>query len=250
MCHRNQILRPFITKTGILKTMKQLNYYKLEQRDSFDMKKTRTVYRIKNRGLSSGEQFIEEVEHRCSMKASLIKAVLMEVKDELEELLGLGYAVTLPGIGAFSLGVRLNEDRKRQLEMENAEAEAAAHQGSKPKRVAEPNSALLELHHINFRKDKDFFGNVKKEFNQLTLKRLGGKRGSRITIDDQSQNTRIELALSFLRSHPFMRVSDYAQITGLSRSSAQRELVEIVQNGGYGITITGRGSHRVYVLQA
>ena len=229
--------------------MKQLNYYKLEQRDSFDMKKTRTVYRIKNKGLISGEQFIEDVEHRCSLKASLIGAVLMEVKEELEELLGQGYAVTLPGIGTFSLGVRLNEERKKQLEIENAEAEDAELQGYKSKRVAEPNSTLLELHHINYRKDKDFFSNVERGFNQLTLKRLGGKRGSRITIDDKSQSTRIELALQFLSSHPFMRVPDYAKITGLSRSSAQRELVEIAQNGGYGIISTGQGSHRVYVLQ-
>jgi nucleoid DNA-binding protein len=116
--------------------MKHLNYYKLEQRDSFDMKKTRTVYRIKNRGLVSGEQFIKEVEHRSNLNASLINAVLMEVKDELEELLGQGYAVTLPGIGAFSLGVRLNDRRKLQLEIENAAAEEADQQGKKAKSVA------------------------------------------------------------------------------------------------------------------
>lgn len=229
--------------------MKHLNYYKLEQRDSFDMKKTRTVYRIKNRGLVSGEQFIKEVEHRSNLNASLINAVLMEVKDELEELLGQGYAVTLPGIGAFSLGVRLNDRRKLQLEIENAAAEAADQQGKKTKSVAEPNSARIELHHINFRKDKDFFGNIEKRFNSLTLKRLGGKQGSRITIDDKSLRERIALAIDYLSSHPFMRVADYAQITGLSRSSAQRELVEIAENDGFGITATGQGSHRVYVMK-
>lgn len=229
--------------------MKHLNYYKLEQRDSFDMKKTRTVYRIKNRGLVSGEQFIKEVEHRSNLNASLINAVLMEVKDELEELLGQGYAVTLPGIGAFSLGVRLNDRRKLQLEIENAAAEAAEQQGKKAKSVAEPNSARIELHHINFRKDKDFFGNIEKHFNNLTLKRLGGRQGSRITIDDKSLRERIALAIDYLSSHPFMRVADYAQITGLSRSSAQRELVEIAENDGFGITATGQGSHRVYVMK-
>ena len=229
--------------------MKHLNYYKLEQRDSFDMKKTRTVYRIKNRGLVSGEQFIKEVEHRSNLNASLINAVLMEVKDELEELLGQGYAVTLPGIGAFSLGVRLNDRRKLQLEMESAAAEAVEQQGKKAKSVAEPNSARIELHHINFRKDKDFFGNIEKRFNSLTLKRLGGRQGSRITIDDKSLRERIALAIDYLSSHPFMRVADYAQITGLSRSSAQRELVEIAENDGFGITATGQGSHRVYVLK-
>lgn len=229
--------------------MQQLNYYKLEQRDSFDMKKTRTVYRIKTHALVSGDQFIKEVEHRSRIKASLIKSVLMEVADELEELLGQGYAVTLPGIGAFSIGVRLNEERKKRLEMEEAEAKEAISQGKRPKHVAQPNATFIELHHINYRKDKTFFKNIESRFSRQPVKLMGGKQGSRITIDDKTQNDRINLALEFLSNNPFMHVADYARITGLSRSSAQRELVEINKNRDIPITSTGRGSHRVYILR-
>ena len=227
--------------------MSELNYYKLEQRDSFDIDKTRTVYRIKNKGLVTGDDFVREVEHRSGIKASTIQAVLMEVAEELEELLGWGYAVTLPGIGAFSLGVHLKEERSQQLNEELLAAELAQRQGKRTGNVAEPNSTAIEPHHINFRKDKVFFKNIKNRFSQLTLSRIGGKGGSRITIDDKGESERIALAMRYLDSHPYIRIADYMSLTGLSRSSAQRELVEFGKSERVDLWPTGRGSHRVYV---
>ncbi|MBQ8937523.1 MAG: DNA-binding protein, partial [Bacteroidaceae bacterium] len=59
----------------------------------------------------------------------------------------------------------------------------------------------------------------------------------------------LERAHQFLREHHYMHVSDYAKLTGLSRTSAQRELRELATYQYSGITIEGRGSHRVYVLR-
>ena len=221
-----------------------MKYYKLEQRDSFDMHKTRTVYRIKNRQTYSGEDFIRQVAHRRGFSESVVMGVLADVAAELEELLGEGSAVTLPGIGTFSLGIRLNEERRRQLlaEQESAEDDAAA-------AVAEPNARNIELHHINFRKDKRFFDRVAKRFSQQPLERVGGREGSRITLDDTTQRQRIDAAHQYLATHHYMHVADYAALTGLSHSTAQRELRELARYQYSGITSEGRGSHRVYVLR-
>ena len=107
----------------------------------------------------------------------------------------------------------------------------------------------LQLHHINYRRDKELFDQVDRRFSRQQLQREGGGEGSRITIDDLTQDQRVALAKDYLREHSFMHVSDYAQITGLSRSSAQRELSELVKYEKYGIAFRGRGSHRVYVLR-
>ena len=212
-----------------------LKYYKLEQRDSFDMHKTRTVYRIKNSQSLSGQDFIKKVAHRRGFSESVITGVMTDVAAELELMLGEGCAVTLPGIGTFSLGVRLNAERKQQLMNEENESE--------------PNARNIELHHINFRKDKHFFQHVTARFNKQTLEREGGRTGSRITLDDTTQRERIEAAHAFLREHYYMHVADYATLTGLSRSSAQRELRELARYQYSGITTEGTGSHRVYVLR-
>jgi predicted histone-like DNA-binding protein len=220
-----------------------IRYYKLEQRDSFDMHKTRTVYRLHPIEHVSGEKFINMVAHRRGFSESVIAGVLTDAANELVLLLGEGRTVTIPGIGTFSLGIRLKEERKQQFDEELEAAEGTT------KKATEPNARNIELHHLNFRKDKDLFRKVCIRFNQQELKRAGGKQGHRITIDDTTQNQRIEAAHQYLQEHHFMHVGDYAELTGLSYSSAQRELRELVQYQYSGITFEGRGSHRVYVLR-
>lgn len=227
-----------------------LQYYKLEQRDSFDMKKTRTVYKLKTRATLSPESFIHEVAKRRGFSETVITGVLADVAKEFEYLLGQGYGVTLPGIGTFTVGVRLKEERKEQLEEEQEAAAEAEESGKKPKKVAEPNARNIELHHINFRKDKRMFAEVATRLRRQEKERIGGREGSRITIDSLSQNARITAAQEFLDTHAFMRVADYAEITGLSRASAQRELSELVKFAPAGITCRGRGGHRVFVRSA
>lgn len=221
-----------------------LKYYKMEQRDSFDMHKTRTVYRLHPNGHYTGEKFIKMVAHRRGYSESIIQGVLSDVADELALLLGAGSTVNVPGIGTFSIGVRLKDERRQQLEDEQeAVAEGSAHKAS------EPNARNIELHHLNFRKDKELFRDIQHHFNRQDIQRADGKRGRRITIDDTTQRERIELARRFLSEHHYMHVGDYAALTGLSRTSAQRELRELAAFQYSGITFEGRGSHRVYVLR-
>ena len=235
-----------------------LQYYKLEQRDTFDMKKTRTVYKLKSRGKFGGKDFVKQVAHRHGFSESVIEGVLSDVASELQLLLGQGSTVTVPGIGSFSLGIRLSEARKQQLEDELDAAEqqsstdqqdaAEQQETASEAKVAEPNAANIELHHVNYRIDKELLRGVKAQFAKQKLSRIYGRTGSRITIDDMKQSDRIAAAHRFLGTNPFMHVSDYATITGLSYSSAQRELKELVKFQFSGITTRGRGSHKVYVL--
>ena len=221
-----------------------LKYYKMEQRDSFDMHKTRTVYRLHPNGHYSGEKFIKMVAHRRGFSETIIQGVLADVADELALLLGEGSTVTVPGIGTFSIGVRLKDERRQQLEAE----EKAVGEGEASK-ASEPNARNIELHHLNFRKDKELFRGIQRHFIRQDIQRSDGKQGRRITIDDTSQRQRIEAAQRYLREHHFMHVSDYASLTDLSRTSAQRELRELAHIEQSGITCEGRGSHRVYVLR-
>ena len=221
-----------------------LKYYKMEQRDSFDMHKTRTVYRLHPSGHFSGKKFIHMVAHRRGYSESVIQGVLMDVAEELALLLGEGNTVCVPGIGTFSIGVRLKDERRQQLEDEqDAVAEGTA------RKASEPNARNIELHHLNFRKNKELFRDIQIHFSQQELKRTDGRSGRRITIDDTTQRHRIELAQQYLSEHHYMHIDDYVRLTGLSRTSAQRELRELATYQYSGITIEGRGSHRVYVLR-
>ncbi len=225
-----------------------IQYYKLEQRDNIDMKKTRTVYKLLAPTLS-GKQFIHSVAQRRSFSETVIAAVLSDVAEEMAYLMGQGKGVTLPGIGTFTPGIRLKEERKEQLEQEQEAAAKAEEAGKKSQKVTEPNARNLELHHINFRKDKKLFRDIAHDIYIQDKERVYGRTGSRITIDDKTQQERIAAAKDFLKKNQMMRVADYAEITGLSKSSAQRELKELLKYQYSGITSRGSGSHKVYVLK-
>ena len=226
----------------------EVKYYKLEQRDNFNMKETRTVYKLLARSLSS-EEFVKMVAHRHGFSETTISGVLKDVSLELALMLAQGYNVSVPGIGAFSLGIRLKQERREQLEDEQSAAEDAQEQGARVPKVIEPNATQIVLHHINCRIDKGLFKETDSKFRHQTLKRIGGKQGVRITIDDTKQSERLAAAKAFLEENHFMHVGDYAAITGLSYSSAQRELRELDKYEFSGIKAKGRGSHRVYVLR-
>lgn len=225
----------------------EVKYYKLEQRDNFNMKETRTVYKLLGRALS-GEDFINMVAHRRGYSETVIAGVLKEVSLELALMLAEGRNVTVPGIGVFSLGIRLKQERRERLEDEQSAAEEAQKEGESVPKVSEPNAKQIGLHHINCRIDKSLFKETDEKFRKQTLKRIGGRQGVRITIDDKKPSERLAAAKEFLAKNHFMHVGDYASITGLSYSSAQRELRELDKYEYSGIKAKGNGSHRVYVL--
>lgn len=223
-----------------------MEYYKLEQRDMLNPEQTRTVYRLKNESRIDGTQFIREVAHRHSYNEAVVTGVLIDVAKELAEQLGKGHSVELPNIGVFSIGVRMKGDAEQDAKPGNEAGVAAADTDAAD---PEPNARSLRLDHINFSKNKDFFGQVEACFSKQSLRRVYGREGVRIKTSKYPQvKNRMIVAREFLADHPFMTVSDYANITGLSYSTAQRELKQAWQNPDYGITVKGSGSHRVYVL--
>ena len=218
--------------------MNEIEYYKLEQRNILDPENNRTVHRLKHKGRVEGKDFIKEVEHRSGYNESIITGVLVGVAEELAEQLGRGFSVELPGVGYFSIGVRMKSGNKQ------TEANASE---TKDKT---PDARQLRLDHINFRKNKDFYNATEKHFDRQKISRVYGKEGVRIKKSKYPQvKNRMIVAREFLAEHPFMTVRDYAKITGLSYSAAQRELRDSWDNPAYGITAMGEGSHRVYILR-
>ena len=226
--------------------MSRIEYYKLEQRNLQDPEQTRAVYRLKSGSPVSAKQFIKEVAHRRGFSEATITGVLIDVADELAELLGSGCTVELPGIGLFSLGVRMTHDETS----EGANSSATHAVSANDSTGSEPNARSLKLHHINYRKNKEFFKAVASRFNAQDIQRVYGREGVRIKQSPHPQvKNRMYAAREFLSTHPVMTIRDYAQINKISYIAAQRELKASWQNPIYGIRAHGQGTHRVYVLR-
>ena len=205
-------------------------YIKQELPDLQQTGEQKVYYRLKtNRNIDTPE-FVRSLSHAFNgMKEGDIIRVLMATADHLGELLGEGYSVTLNGIGNFKATIGLEEDK----ELDTLD-------GNETKR----NARSLQLKGVNYRADKEL---IKKASQHCKLEREGI---ARIHRSPYSKEERLTLALEYLEKHGAMKVANYMELTGLSRTAATLELQEFRRDKTSGIDFIGRGSSKVYVKKA
>lgn len=188
----------------------------------------KSYYRILKRGNVSNTELLE---HICdvggsSLSRGTVTHVLTAVAEEMARQLADGYSVTIDGIGTFSASIGVKEGKEQDT----------IH-GDETKR----NAKSLEVKNVSFRSDKKL---VKEVAKRCELKRAGVFQ---IHRSKYNKEERLKLAIEYLSSHPMMRIQDYVELTGLSRTSATLELKEWRENPESGITTNGRGTSKVYI---
>ena len=205
-------------------------YIKQEMIDLSGKGEEKVYYRLQTERNISFTEFAQQIEqHHGLMNRGLVKNVMSHVVDEMAELLGKGYSVTIDGLGTFKASIGLEEDK----EMDTFD-------GDETKR----NARSLRLTGINYRADKSL---IKQANRHCKLERAGE---SRLHHTPYSKEERLKLAHQYLEKHGAMRVVEYMELTGLSRTKATLELKEFRQDASSGITFIGRGSAKVYVKAA
>ncbi len=190
----------------------------------------KSYYRIQKRGNVDTDELVHRI---CDVgasgisRASIVHA-LDSVIDEMSRLLADGYSVTIDGLGTFAAQIGVKEGKK---------SDSMA--GDETKR----NAKSLEVKKVSYRSDKDFVRNINI---RCELERAGVCRVHRSKYNKEE---RLQLALAYLSdaSHPIMRIADYVELTGLSRTVATMELKEFREDPKSGITTIGRGTAKVYV---
>ena len=202
-------------------------YIKQEMVDLSGKGEEKIYYRLQTERNIDFAELAQQIEqHHGLMNRGLIKNVMSYVVDEMAELLGKGYSVSIDGLGTFRASIGLEEDK----EMDTFD-------GDDTKR----NARSLRLTGVNYRADKDL---IKKANRHCKLERAGE---SRLHHTPYSKEERLKLAQQYLEEHGAMRVVEYMELTGLSRTKATLELKEFRQDASSGITFLGRGSSKVYV---
>ena len=202
-------------------------YIKQEMIDLSGKGEEKAYYRLQTERNIDFKELTQQIEeHHNLMNRGLVKSVMAYVVDEMAELLGKGYSVTIDGLGTFRASIGLEEDK----DMDTFD-------GDDTKR----NARSLRLTGINYRSDKEL---VKKANRHCKLERAGE---SRLHHTPYTKEERLKLAHQYLEEHGVMRVVEYMELTGLSRTKATLELKEFRQDTSSGITFVGRGSAKVYV---
>lgn len=195
-------------------------YIKQEMPDIRQTGEQKVYYRLqttRNIGLSEFAQRLDK--HYPDVNETEVIRVLHHAAEEMADLIGKGYSITIDNIGIFKATIGL----------------------VKKKEPGKPTSENLELTGINFRADKNLIKDAKKN---CTLEHAGE---ARIKQSPYSREERLQMALKYLDKKGAMRISDYLQLTGMARTSATIELQEFREDPMSGIGYIGRGSSKVYV---
>ncbi len=241
-----------------------LEYYKQEMRDLRDPEsgRMREVYKVKTRNVT-GDSFMNYVTAHSSLTPGETQQACITIADFLRELLAHTGSVTLPGIGTFTVGIRPKEGKEKGLidkkvtmsatgqKLSGAEQEDLPTEAT-PEKDHDINARSLEVGRINFRCSKELFKDVSRRLSGEGSFRQSRYSGFVPLYSPLIPNrlNRFAAARQYLRTHRFMRIDDYAELTGLSYTTAQRELKLASTLTHSGIAATGRGSHRIYVLSA
>ena len=187
----------------------------------------KVYYRLQTNRNIDTKEFVKHISRNGAVTdRAEIEGAILRIASGLAELLGDGYSVTIDGVGTFKAGLGLKEDK----EMDTFD-------GDETKR----NARSIQLTHIRYRADK---GLIVEAYQHCRLERAGE---SRLCQSPYTKEERLKLALEFLENRGAMRVADYVEMTGLSRSVANQELIEIRRDPSSGISFIGRGNNKVYV---
>ena len=201
-------------------------YVKKEIADLNGTGRTQAYYKMQTTPMSYDE-FVDMCCREGAMSRDAIKGVLTLVAEKLALSMAEGHSVKIGGIGTFSakLGVR-------------SDLLPDAFEPGEHRHYA----GAVEVKGVSYRADNDLVASCADKCHLES----GGV--SRLKKPKTSLEERAEMARQYLREHPLMRVADYAMLTKQSHTSAGTELRRLAANPSTGITFTGSGSHKYYIL--
>jgi len=203
-------------------------YIKKEMPDMSGTGEKKAYYKLKTWRKLDSDEFVKRCSsiHRAYGK-SVIQGVITAVCEHLAYEISNGYSVKIDGLGTFTAKLGVRKDK----EMESFE------EGSTKR-----NALSIEVQGVLFRSDKNLISEIDRNCD---LERGGEER---LRKPKTTLEQRTEKARQFLRKNAFMHVDEYASLTGLSYSTASRELRKIASDPTSGITSQGRKSGKLYLL--
>ena len=193
-----------------------------------DLKKdgTRPTYpRLVHAGVTSTRQMAEALQKQSAFSTGDIVGLIEAMGRFIATETALGRSVRIDGIGTFRAALGLAPGKERETE-------------DGPRR----NAASVCVRSMHFRPDRRLIALTEEHTD------LERARSHKRTLLLETPEARLAAALDFLDQKGFLRVYDYAALTGLSRTMASRELVDFHSAGL--LDTQGTGTHKVYVKPA
>ena len=206
-------------------------YYKREMPDLRGTGEIQYYYEMCSEGVVDTVELVRRMRqtYRVMGEGELLGMVSTMIRT-MGEILADGYTVSLDGMGSFSLSLGLDDYDSDTPEQ---------HRGG------EPNARRLRVRDVRFKAQQKWVRDINHQCAHRLHRDVIGER--RIHRPTTTREERIQLALAHIREHGFLRLADYVSLSGLSRTTASRELSELASDKSVPIVAQGRLSHKVYV---
>lgn len=202
--------------------------YEMQEMNLPNKEGKRVLYpRLVQRGQADTDYIAKTLAQKSAFSKGDVVGLLQELGEELAYQMGQGKSVKLDGIGTFVPSLALRADKERKTGEEDS---------------TRRNARSIVVGSINFRAEKELLRNT--NYNcELERSQQKFHRSSQKYSPEQ----RLERAQQYLTQHPFMTVSDYANLNGLRHTTASLELRKWAEQPESNIGTSGRGTHKVYV---
>ncbi len=180
----------------------------------------------------SGQTTLNDLAKRISKESTFTEGDVLGCMHALSQYMALelssGRTVKIDGIGTFSLSLGLRKGK----EPVTAQTEVM------------PNARSIVVRNVHFRVDREWVRTLNHHFRPQRSQSKSRRSSDQYTVEE-----RLALALQFLEKHPYLTTSDYCGLTGLLPVTARRELQKLSNDSENPLTVSGSGSHKVYVVR-
>lgn len=203
--------------------------YYLQEMPNLDKQGKRRVYpKLSAIRTMTTDDLIKQIQsyHR-GVSPAIIGSVVTSLTDTLKRMLSMGYNVSIDDLGLFSLSLRFEDEKTREMKSDNDKM----------------SYRKVGIKDINFTASKDALKDLRR-MTDLEREMQGVRNIRKI---DTTLDERIAMALSHIDAHGFLTLGDYVRLTNLSRAAASLELKEIINMPDSQITDKGTGCHKCWV---
>lgn len=214
------------------------NYVLQEMSEEMGDGKKKVYPRMQTYSLHDFDTVVRHMhEYSGSFSEGAIRGVLDALVTTMKSWMPMGHSIKIDGLGVFSLTLGFDTSTPSEATATKKQKSGNADEELKTK------YRHVCIKGIRFKPDPQLLRQMNKE---ATFERTEtGVVVPRKTSD--SRDERIRKALAIIDKQGYMTLSDYAIATSQSRSTASKDLRQLVSDPSTGITTQGSHSHKVWV---
>lgn len=214
------------------------NYVLQEMSEEMGDGKKKVYPRMQTYSLHDFDTVVRHMhEYSGSFSEGAIRGVLDALVTTMKSWMPMGHSIKIDGLGVFSLTLGFDTSTPSEATATKKQKSGNADEELKTK------YRHVCIKGIRFKPDPQLLQLMNKE---ATFERTEtGVVVPRKTSD--SRDERIRKALAIIDKQGYMTLSDYAIATSQSRSTASKDLRQLVSDPSTGITTQGSHSHKVWI---